>query len=144
MKIFELFDTKTHVIPSSDNKYELMQSKKIGDNEIIFRADKQETSDAWEVMFYAEDKDRTTFDLTGAGHAAETMAFIIQSVRDLIEKRDPQTVYFSVGKDAAEKSRTKLYLRIIQRLMKDIHGYELSKKEGGKYDSGYVLSRIGT
>lgn len=144
MKIFELFDAKTHVIPDVDNSHTLLQSKKIGGNQIIFRADKHETEDLWEIMFYAEDKDRTTFDLTGGGHAAEVMAFVLQSVRDLIKKRNPNAIYFAVEKNDAEQSRTKLYLRILKRVMKDMPGWELSTKEGGKYDSGYVLKQIPT
>ena len=143
MKIFELFDTKKHIIPDEDNRRALIQSAKIGDNTITFHAHRDD-DDQWEISFLADDGDSSTFNLTGQGHAAETMAFIVQSVKDLIEKRDPQTMWFSVEKDEAEQSRTKLYLRIVKRLMKDIHGYELKPPERGNYETGYVLQRIGT
>ena len=95
--------------------------------------DEEDGKNSWDIAFYLKDyKNKINLNtqyyfLSGTGDAMRVMATILVIIKDFIKQIKPQYITF----DAKEKSRQKLYDRMIK---------VLSSKFGYKLDRSYKVN----
>ena len=136
----EAFTSKVPYKVIKDTAYDFSTVAKIGDREIVFRAEK-ETQIAWMIDF-VERKDEypgsTSFAVTGSGNAMEVFSFVIASIKELITRYSPGIIQFDANK--AENSRIDLYRRMINRVK--IPGYSAYSAGGSDKFATFRIDKL--
>jgi len=86
-----------------------------------------------EIMF-ADDDDST--EITNAGSPIEVFSTVIAIIKDYIDAEEPESMV--IESLAKEKSRVKLYRRLIKEFTKKYPMYKATEKDGGKYIVWYL------
>jgi len=86
-----------------------------------------------EIMF-ADDDDST--EITNAGSPIEVFSTVIAIIKDFIDAEEPESMV--IESLAKEKSRVKLYRRLIKEFTRKYSEYKATEKDGGKYIVWYL------
>ena len=86
-----------------------------------------------EIMF-ADDDDST--EITNAGSPIEVFSTVIAIIKDYIDAKEPESMV--IESLAKEKSRVKLYRRLIKEFTRKYSEYKATEKDGGKYIVWYL------
>lgn len=84
--------------------------------------------DKIEIMF-ADDDDST--EITNAGNAIEVFSTVIAIIKNYIDAEEPESMIIEAL--AKEKSRVKLYRRLLKEFSKKYPDYKVTEKFGGAY-----------
>lgn len=93
----------------------------------------------WEVVFCLKKDGRCTTDITGTGDAGQVFATVMSGVQEWMKSERPNEFVMS----AAESSRQKLYLRMLQKYLPN--GYEVSEADfrGDGFPAQFEITRAG-
>jgi hypothetical protein len=143
--IIEAFDSEVpYEVTRSTN--DLFTTKAdINNRTIVFNAQGNdegnglESSIVWEVDFYERSPGNMTFGKSGSGGEMKVFSFIIDSLKELNARYNPQIIRFGSYRD--DGNRTKLYQRMIAKIAPRI-GYKLSDVKSSASDDVFVLTSI--
>lgn len=143
----ELFDKQTQVnwnTQTKDSWYGtfVIGSKKYKINIIRDRVGASEFDNfymPWEVVFCLIKDGKCTTEITGTGDAGQVFATVMSGVQEWIKSERPSEFVMS----AAESSRQKLYLRMLQKYLPS--GYEVSEADfrGEGFPAQFEITRAG-
>ena len=122
---------------TSSGQHITMKLYKVSD----FRQAGVDMTDSGIGFDFKNDSENGTEEITGTGDAVEIFSTVINILRKEINKRKPNLIGFG----AHEKSRQKLYDRIIKRMSKEFPEYSLIENPPVKFSLGnskyYLLQK---
>lgn len=131
MKLLEILDSKiknftAHYEDDNPDAITMDVYAKIGNRKINFYGESSLKKDKsfWEVHFAEEDLDdpsTRTHKLTKSGNEFEVFSFIKQCMEIMIDKYDPDIIYFTAEKEEGS-NRAKLYEKLLR---KNLVGYDI-------------------
>jgi len=142
MLLLELFKSQPEhrqVVSDTAHRYEVRAI--VGKREIVFLATLYEVHDNewWDVEFAQveegeDDYDggapsQLTYELTKGGKEFEVFSFILQCLKELVQKRHPNKIKFSASKKDSE-TRAKLYEKLAKKFAA-VHGYTMEREDKG-------------
>jgi hypothetical protein len=148
MKIKDIIDESfDSIIPKElvkSTPHQYVISGIIGNRKIIFHASRSQEShpdegyrDVWSIDFYEDNGGTADYEKTGSGNEMQVFAFIIDCIRDLIQKHSPDVITFTSDKN--EGNRSRLYQRLSRRIK--IPGYRFAgaDDESSNYEDQFVF-----
>jgi hypothetical protein len=138
----ELFDKQTQVNWSTQTEDSWYGTFVIGGKEYkisIIRDKFDNFYMPWEVVFCLKKDGKCTTDITGTGDAGQVFATVMSGVQEWMKSERPNEFVMS----AAESSRQKLYLRMLQKYLPN--GYEVSEADfrGDGFPAQFEITRAG-
>lgn len=115
----------------------------IGNRDIVFNAQGNEEGSyyeiVWDVDFYEKTPGNMTFGKSGSGNEMQVFSFVIDSLKELISRYQPNTIRFSSHK--ADNNRSKLYQRMLGKIAPSL-GYQLEEVQSGCSDDIFVIKKV--
>ena len=113
----------------------------INNRTIIFNSQGSDEDNevVWEVDFYEKSPGKMTYGKSGSGGEMKVFSFIINSLKELAERYNPDTVKFSSHR--ADENRTKLYHRMISKIAPTI-GFRLDNVTASYADDIFTLKKV--
>ena len=144
MRIWELtesFDSQVQgtVIRATDSLFTTKAT--INDRIITVRASKYDDGEqtVWEVLFDSTKDGKTTVKKTGDRSELQVFSFVIETIKELISRYQPDRIEFTSSK--ADENRTRLYARMASRI--HLPGYHPAKVViGDGTDDFFSIERI--
>ncbi|AJT61117.1 hypothetical protein [Vibrio phage XZ1] len=104
----------------------------------------QEQNDAWELVFLGMNSSGDyTYSATGRGNMYGVFATVMSGMREFIDEREPETIYFSAERDIKNDSdsRIKLYNRLVKRYADTLPNYTYKTVEGKVSTKTYFIRK---
>lgn len=138
MLLVELFDSKIDYKVEVASAHKFMTSATIEDREIIFvseiedqgRYGMEATIEFGEMKPGRDGKKRITYDLTGSGGEMKVFSMVGQSVKEMVNRYQPDMILFTADKDGKETSkRADVYEKLLKKFAPE---YEAMRKDAGQ------------
>ena len=103
----------------------------IGNRTIIFNASgfEEDSKFKWEIEFTEKTTGNITYGKSGSGNEMQVFSFVIDSIKELISRYNPDEITF--GSHKADNNRSSLYKRMATRIK--LPGYHLADVESDSY-----------
>jgi hypothetical protein len=118
----------------------------IGDRDIVFNASMYArgnidpalpSSEVWEIEFTERTPGNITYGKSGSGNEMQVFSFVIESIKALVARYNPQELEFHSHK--ADGNRTALYKRMLSRIK--IPGYSADNIVSGNTSDIFRIVR---
>lgn len=138
MLLVELFDSKINYSVDAATASKFKTSATIEDRDIIFITDidnsgkygVEATIEFGEMKTGSDGKKRITYDLTGSGGEMKVFSMVGQSVKEMVNRYQPDMILFSADKDGKETSkRADVYEKLLKKFAPE---YEAIRKDAGQ------------
>ncbi|AGN30040.1 hypothetical protein VPFG_00035 [Vibrio phage nt-1] len=104
----------------------------------------QSNKDAWEVVFLGKNADGDyTYRATGAGNMYGVFATVMSGMKEFIDEREPEQIYFSAERniESGSDSRVKLYNRLVRRYAASLTDYTTKTVENRASTKTYFIRK---
>ena len=137
MLLTELFDTKINYNVTANSAVRFSTSAMINNREIVFRADIDNAGRVGveaNIVFGETVKDhrnelKMTFKLTGSGGEMKVFSMIGLSLRELVDRYQPDMIMFSADKEGGGSTkRADVYEKLVNKFIPE---YEPTRKDVG-------------
>jgi len=141
-KLDEILNRKVDYEVTRNGK-DFRAEAKIGDRIIHFAIEKDDDDkdgDAWEAVFWQTNLQGNgmNFGKTGGGNELEVFSMVSAALKQFIEDRKPEKIFFSADKKGTDTNRAELYDRLVKRFK--LPGYEYNRITKSHKDT-FVLQR---
>jgi hypothetical protein len=138
--INESLDSKVdYSIDKSTPKYNdtFQTSATIGNRKVNFIGMRSPKENSWDVVFSEHGEKGSYYNKTGSGNELQVFSFVIQSMKDFIDRYRPLEIVFTANKN--DESRVSLYKRLIKRF--SIPGYVFTGTGDNYNETTFTIKR---